>query len=463
MSILVHCLNKDDRADVIKNARSKNLQVHIPHISNPHAVQISGDSKTVEDFAKTHEKKNAVFYGHEHPKAGKNKYKPHFRRHVHPKVADSGITAKTSGYGNTCTYLKEFYNFPAQNGSAPTIAIISLGGNYKPTDLVYYWQSVLGYSSWAKVMNVSVDGASYSFTGGDADTENTLDLEICGGMCPSANIIFYSAPNTDQGFYDAVNQAMEGSTINGTFYKPSIISISWGSAELYYETTMMTAFDQLFSLGNSQGVTTCVAAGDNGSTDGIAGSTPHLDFPSSSPNVTSCGGTSVKTAPETTWSYNASYGWGTGGGVSSFFAQPSYQVGVVTYPTSTACSIPTGKRASPDIAMNADPLSGWTIFFNGGIEVNGAGGTSCVAPAMSGLLGLMNLKYATSFNTCLYNAYKNISDRYMCFKDITTGTNDSLSGSASTGVYKAGTGYDCCTGLGAPNGVNLFNALQTGI
>ena len=221
----------------------------------------------------------------------------------------------------------------------------------------------------------------------------------------------------------------------------------------------MNAFNQLFALGITKGITCCAASGDNGATDGENNNQPNADFPASSPNVVSCGGTTAS-GIETVWSYNPTYGWGTGGGISSIFPEPAYQVGVVKYPTVTTPPITNliGKRASPDIAMNADPMVGWTIYFNGRLEINGTGGTSCVAPAMAGLLGLMNLSYPNGFNTHLYNVYKKQS---YCFKDITTGSNDNIAN--SKGVYSAGAGYDCCTGLGSIRGTYLFNALKSGL
>lgn len=466
--VVLHCLHPQERKALINHATSEKLTTSFPHADNPHSLEISGEAKQLENFVNLYENNPnvTIFYDHSHPKSGKDLRKPHLRKslkhHIDTKSTES-LIPKTTNYGNTANFFKTYYNYPTQNGTAPVIAVISLGGNYKPTDLVYYWHTILGIAKWATVLNVSVDNAHYAFTGSDSDIENTLDTEIIGAMCPGATILFYSAPNTNLGFYDAINAAISGSTINGTLYKPSIISISWGAPESEYSTSMMNSYDQLFSLGNSRNITTCIAAGDNGSTDGLSGNTPHLDFPSSSPHAVACGGTSIASAPETTWSWNASEQWGTGGGISANFAEPVYQVGIVTYPTGTTPSISNliGKRASPDIALNADPESGWTIYFNGQALINGIGGTSCVAPAMSGLLGLINLNYPSGFNTYLYNVYRNNTQKALCFKDITTGTNDSIRN--STHVYSAGVGYDCCTGLGSLNGVNLYNALKTGL
>ena len=456
--IVLHCIKPEERKTIMEHANSFKLQTTIPHEHNPHATEIKGDSKQLEEFVKHYESNEniAIFYDDDHPKAGKNKFKPHLCK---AKDATHHIQSRSSNYGNTAPVLAQHYNFPPQNRNAPVIAVISLGGNVRDTDLVYYWHNICGISKWANLLNVYIDGAHPKFTGSDADMENTLDTEIIGAICPGATILLYSAPNTDTGFYNAISHAISGSVVRGKAYHPSIISISWGGPENYWSSNVLNAFDQAFAVAQARNITVCVASGDNGSTDGEGDGIPHVDFPASSPHVVSCGGTSL-TNPESTWSYNPSYGWGTGGGISSFFPEPAYQIGVVTYPTNTNPSTTNliGHRASPDIALNADPLTGWTIYFNGQAYVNQIGGTSCVAPAMSALLGLMNLNYVLGFNTSLYNLYKNNVTKANSFYDITTGSNDNING--STGVWNAGVGYDFCTGLGTLNGTGLFNALR---
>lgn len=458
--IILHCIKPEERQTIMNHASSFKLQVSIPHEHNPHAIEIKGDSQQLDEFVKHYEPNEnvAIFYDHNHPKAGKDKFKPHLCKSKNAKPIHH-VDSHTANYGNTARALSQHYNFPVQNGIAPTIAVISLGGNVRDADLVYYWNKVCGISKWANLLNVYVDNTHPTFTGSDADLENTLDTEIIGAICPGANIILYSAPNTDIGFYDAINQAISGTTINNHTYHPSIISISWGAPESSWSSGVLTAYDQSFALGQARGISVCVASGDNGSSDGVADGKPHVDFPASSPHVTACGGTSL-TNPESTWSYNKTYGWGTGGGISAFFPEPAYQVGIVAYPTNTNPPTTTliGHRASPDVALNADPLTGWTIYFNNQLYINQIGGTSCVAPAISGLLGLMNLSYSLGFNTSLYNAYRNSVKKASSFHDITSGTNDSINN--STGVWNASIGYDFCTGLGTLNGTGLFNAIK---
>ena len=153
-----------------------------------------------------------------------------------------------------------------------------------------------------------------------------LDIEVAGAIAPAAQIAVYFAPNTDQGFLDAVTTA-----IHDTTNKPSVISISWGGPESSWTQQSMTAFDQAFQAAAAMGITVCVAAGDNGSSDG-AMRTDNVDFPASDPYVLACGGTSVQASDnsitsETVWNDGAQ-GGATGGGISTFFPLPPYQEGL---------------------------------------------------------------------------------------------------------------------------------------
>jgi subtilase family serine protease len=407
----------------------------------------------------------------------------------------SSVTVPGSGTnGNLPSVLASYYKYPPVDTTVnPVIAIISLGGGYSQADLTTFWttynpKNASGQPIIPNLINVNNVPTTYGRNESrtNNDLENMLDIEIIGNICPTATILFYSGVNTTTGFYNIINSAIGGYTsTTGTHYQPSIISISWGNYESSFGTTYLASYNQLFQTAVGKGVTICAAAGDNGSSDGLANNIPNVDFPSSSPYVVSCGGTSLAGSTETAWVYNASQQWGTGGGISSYFVEPSYQTDICTFPTTytpSTISIANlkGKRFVPDLALNADPLSGWNIMYLGKLVNNTIGGTSCVAPAISALLGLMNLNYTKAspygFNGVLYSLYKgpNITT---CFNDIIVGSNDDVSvvtttstgrrrttnTTPSTGLYNAGVGYDCCTGLGSVNGTNLYTALKNSV
>ena len=342
--------------------------------------------------------------------------------------------------------VASIYNFPSNTGQGQTIALIELGGGFRAADLHRYWQS-LGVPG-VKVVPVSVSGTTNSPDGSpdSADGEVVLDIEVAGGVAPGASIAVYFAPNTDQGFLNAIHAA-----IHDKVHKPSVISISWGSAESAWTEQSLNAFNQAFHDASLLGITVLAAAGDNGSSDGADDGSPNVDFPASSPFVVACGGTKLVATgstikSETVWNDGAD-GGATGGGVSSYFPLPSYQTGSAVPASSTSSSFKG--RGVPDVAGLADPETGYVTFVDGQWGV--VGGTSAVAPLWAGLISLLNEKLGTPvgfFNPTLYSTVA----QHKALHDIVSGTN---------GAYHAGPGWDACTGLGTPDGQAILTALQS--
>jgi kumamolisin len=345
----------------------------------------------------------------------------------------------------TPTQVAQLYDFPSNlDGSGQTIAIVELGGGYKTADLKAYF-SALGITA-PDVTSVSVDDGSNKPTGSvnGPDGEVMLDIEVAGAIAPGAKIAVYFCPNTDQGFLDAVTQA-----VHDTVNKPSAISISWGSAEVNWTAQAMDQFDQAFQDAAAVGMTVCVAVGDNGSSDGVNDGQAHVDFPASSPNALACGGTHLDASltvikDEVVW--NDPNDGATGGGVSSQFPLPAYQdnAGV---PPSANPGHKTG-RGLPDVAANADPSTGYELRADGEDLVGG--GTSAVAPMWAGLVARFNqgLGQPVGFlNTLLYGAISQSG----AFRDIVSGNN---------GAYSAGPGWDACSGWGVAVGTKLLQALS---
>lgn len=337
------------------------------------------------------------------------------------------------------------YNYPAGvDGTGQTIGIIELGGGYSTSDLQTYF-SGLGIKE-PNVTAVSVDGGTNS-PGSDADAEVMLDIEVAGSIAPGADIAVYFAPNTDQGFIDAVTNA-----VHDTTRKPSVVSISWGGPEDSWTAQSQTALNAALEDAATLGVTVTVACGDSGSSDGESDGKLHVDFPASSPYSLACGGTTLKAsgnkiASEVVWNETASGEGATGGGVSTVFAIPSYQssAGVPVNPETNFAG-----RGTPDVAGNADPATGYNVRVDGQNTV--VGGTSAVAPLWAGLIALINQKLGSPvgyLNPKLYPLGESP------FHDITSGNNDD----SNLGYYSAGPGWDACTGLGSPDGTAIANAL----
>ena len=187
--------------------------------------------------------------------------------------------------------VSQLYDYPAgMSGAGQTVALIELGGGFTAADLQTYFSS-LGITTTPSVTAVSVDAAQNQPTGdpNSADGEVLLDIEIVGAIAPAAKIAVYFAPNTDQGFLDAITTA-----VHDTLRQPSVISISWGGPESSWTAQSLTGFDQAFQDAALLGVTVCCASGDDGSSDGVTDGAAHVDFPASSPNVLACGGTRLE-------------------------------------------------------------------------------------------------------------------------------------------------------------------------
>lgn len=327
------------------------------------------------------------------------------------------------------------------------------GTGFSTADLKKYFKRIK--VPLPQITAVGVDGgANKPGPSPGPDGEVMLDIEVAGAVAPGAKIAVYFAPNTFQGFVDAVNVA-----IHDTVRKPSVISISWGGGEDFSTQQFRDSMDRAFRDAAELGVTVCCASGDDGSSD-LRGNemdgSPHTDFPSSSPFALACGGTKLLGSGSTinseeVWN-EGTRGRAGGGGVSNVFPRPAYQA------QSGVPRSPEGKvgRGVPDVSGDADPATGYQVRAGGRDQV--IGGTSAVAPLWAGLIALINQrltnlgkKPAGFINTLLYNPAS-----AGAFHDIVNGDND-IDG--TLGKYSAGQGWDACTGLGTPNGVKVMQVL----
>lgn len=339
-------------------------------------------------------------------------------------------------YGNE---LASIYGFPKPDTTRNvTIGVISFGGGLYGNigenglltngDVQAYWTKCgIPIQQQPKVFVVPLFGAQNTVADSGTD-ENTLDIEMIGCACPSPalTIILYLAPNSLPNFQETIKYAITNH-VNGNEI-PNILSVSWAASELYNYGEL----ESVLKYAVDKGINIFVASGDEGSTD-TSGNVSTCNYPGSSPNVISCGGTNLicpslkydSSTKETSWT-------GSGGGISKIYPKPSYQ-----------SSLSGNFRQIPDISLNADPATGIAVLLNGKYSV--FGGTSFVAPLMAGFLATINV--SSFINPLLYSAPRN------CFYDIIAGSN---------GTYSAKKGFDSCTGLGSINGANLSKWLLSG-
>jgi kumamolisin len=389
--------------------------------------------------------------------------RPVAKRRSGPFVAAAPATGGAQSFDPN--QIAALYNFPPDaDGAGQTIGVIELGGGYQPQDLANYFAAL--HIPAPSVVRVLVDHAGNSSTTAAStnDQEVALDLEVVGAVAPGAKFVVYFAPNTAQGFLDAIKKA-----IHDTEQNCSVISVSWCLSELALQQDsssrtidFLTNFDKALQDAASLGVTVCVASGDNGA----AGLPPdqwdgrlQVGFPASSPFALACGGTRMALTggaivDETVWNHRGqgeTFESG-GGGVSAAFALPQYQSGA------GVPALAGGKtgRGVPDVAGNADFDCGYNILVDGVRMIRG--GTSAVAPLWAGLIGRINQKLGGRVGWINPQIYA-LSPGSGAFRDIVNGDNRCAGRGQNLG-YDARPGWDPCTGLGTPNGVTLCSLLK---
>lgn len=345
---------------------------------------------------------------------------------IHPyfKIARPArmASARAAGSGPwSVPDLCAAYAWPTSLAGGGVIAIVELGGGYTQSDMQAYFASI--GQPVPSLTDVSVDGTQNSPGVSDADGEVALDIEVAaaayyvatGGKTATIRV-YWSAD---------IASAVRKATADGC----DVCSISWGADEANWGTTAAQDMEQAAIAATAAGMVVFAASGDNDSSDG--GPTPaNVDLPAGCPHVIGCGGTLKTQSTEVVWNDapGQATGDGSGGGYSTIFPMPAWQV---------AGGAPNGPgRMVPDVAADADPSTGYEIFFGGSAQV--VGGTSAVAPLYSGLFA--------AFGTKLGFVGSKLWSNESCFTDITVGDN---------GLYHAGVGPDPCTGLGVPIGSSL--------
>jgi subtilase family serine protease len=343
--------------------------------------------------------------------------------------------------------------------------------------------------------------------------ESSIDLEWSGAMAQSATILFVNG-------VDVMNNSMTEAIDKDL---APIITTSYGNCEAAWGSTEINTLNQLFKQANAQGQTVLAASADTGAADCDAGPLAEegvaVDFPGSSPYVTSMGGTQFNDGAATGvtqyWNANSSSGtanagsatgyipespWndfpsilgfsGGGGGFSNFFTKPAWQQGT---------GVTDGARDVPDLSLDASDYHDTFLycvdvaaangaqsctsgFRNSSTDLETAGGTSFDSQIFGGMLALIEQKnglhgvgnanptiYALANDAAYYSRGQTITTLpTVVFNDVTTGNNQlpCVANSANCLVggvigYSAGSGYDLASGWGSPNVANLANAWTT--
>lgn len=332
------------------------------------------------------------------------------------------------------TQIKHAYGIDTitSQGENQTIAIVDAYGSSTIQNDLTTFDTKLGisdtkvnitYASGVPVVNTRNKSLVQNVAGWAQET--SLDVEWAHALAPKATIDLVVAKSDSQAdLFAAVDSASKSGA--------KIVSMSWGMPEFKTETT----FDSHFTTNPD--VVYVAASGDNG-----AG----VEYPASSPSVLSVGGTTLQLTSSSTIKSETAWS-GSGGGISKFESEPSYQKLVSTISSNN-------KRAVPDVSFNADPNTGVETFCNGSWYVTG--GTSVSAPSWSSIIAIADSVGGTSLTDIQSKLYGiGNSTKYSSnFKDITSGRN----GYSRNDVAKKG--YDFVTGWGTPIAGNLITSLTT--
>jgi hypothetical protein len=339
-------------------------------------------------------------------------------------------------------------------GAGQTVGIYELEPFDRPDITTYL--ACYGLSN--SVTPVPVDGGAVGGQQGEA----ALDIEDVAGLAPGAAIRVYSGPQIGSGPIDTYSRMVTDDVAK-------VISTSWGLCEPQMATQpgVQAVESSLFAEAAVQGQTVVAASGDSGSSDcyvpgADADPTVTVDDPADQPGVTGVGGTSLLApgpAPtETAW--NDLFGSG-GGGVSSDFAMPTWQLGpgVGSALAVSNCSAlgRTSCREVPDVSASSDPARGYAVFFGGQWRV--AGGTSAASPLWAAMTAVIDQGLGSPaglMNPTLYGAG---SCAVSPFNDVTVGNNSFLM--AGAGRYPATPNYDLASGWGSPVAARLLGDLAS--
>jgi subtilase family serine protease len=413
---------------------------------------------------------------------------PHVAR-AGPQPCSAASAAAGSQGGYTAPQIASAYGFgglyaAGDEGQGQTIALFELEP-FSSSDIAAF---AACYGISPDLYEASVDGGAGS---GPGSGEAALDIEQALVMAPRARVIVYEGPNSSangpgSGPYDVLSAIV-------TQDLAQVVSTSWGQCEALEGKANASSEQTLLEEAAAQGQTVLAATGDSGSEDcdtqtAVPDTSLAVDDPGSQPYVTSVGGTTLAgigpPPSESVWNAGGNLsgflglaaGAG-GGGISAFWPMPTWQRAapaslhvVGSYSSGAPCGAGAALcREVPDVSADADPDTGYEIYYNGSgtagggapVGWNATGGTSAASPLWAALVALADASKSCGgvplgfLNPALYKAAAGDYGAY--FHDITSGNNDFTA--SHGGLYPAGVGYDMASGLGTPNATPLAGAL----
>ncbi len=379
-------------------------------------------------------------------------------------------------YNLTELYAQGFH------GEGQSVGLIELS-DYNHNDISTFTKCFGG--SGTKIQNIYVTPASK--IGKDDAGEVVLDMDMVLGLAPKLdNLKVYMTANDHNASTTSWN-AVWNKAISD---RVPVISVSWGSCESNdnAENSQAKLENTYFQTATVQGQTVLASAGDDGSTDCTDDNNKiidklSVDDPAAQPFVTGVGGTQLFLNTDNT--INVERVWNekdrkdaqgklipeagaTGGGKSIRWPRPTWQ---------QAQGITSANRQVPDVALNADTLTGYYNYCtsddcqNAGWNVGA--GTSAAAPGWAAIVALTNQSMKAAgedfpvgfLNPLLYTIANDPAANAAVFHDIVKTevqpagfspdprSNDLLG--THNGTYPVTPGYDSATGLGTVDASNF--------
>ena len=392
---------------------------------------------------------------------------------LHSDAIFRPAAASSSVQGYTPAQIRTAYGFDqvrfgtngaSADGRGQTIAIVDAFNDPNIAGDLNVFDSQFGISAPTSLKVVNQTGGTHlPTTDSGWAGEIALDVEWAHAIAPGANLLLVEANSSQlSDLMAAVDYARNAAGV-------SVVSMSWGGSEFFSwgggEFSSQTGYDPFFTTPSGhQGVTFVAAAGDSGASGGV-------EWPASSPNVLSVGGTSLFTT-DSSGTYSGEASWtGTSGGFSQVESEPSYQQSAQN----------TGVRTTPDVSYNGDPNTGFAVYDSvpdqgfSGWEV--VGGTSAGAPQWAALVAIADQGRAAAGNNTLDGATQTLPLLYSLYSapgtsgysSYTSDFNDVQTSGGGRFHWRFGgfgfndnpatAGYDTATGLGSPRAAAVVDAL----
>jgi subtilase family serine protease len=319
--------------------------------------------------------------------------------------------AQSAPYGLSPSTIKSVYSFSTSStaGAGETIAIVDAYDDPTAESDLAVFSSQYGLPActtangcFSKVNQTGGSNAPRANSGWAL--EISLDIQWAHAIAPGAKILLVEASsNSNANLYAAEDYAKTHA---------QYVSNSWGGSESSGETATDSHFAQ-------SGVSFFVSAGDNG--------TP-AEYPSSSPNVISVGGTLLTLNGNGTLASET--GWTSGGGGCSLYETANAGQSAFSGYAQAGCK---GKRATPDVSLDADPSSGVSVYdttrYQGQSGWWKVGGTSASSPMWAGRAAVAGAVVDATY----------VYGNSIGYRDITSGNNGA----------PCLVGFDLCTGRGS--------------